>query len=435
MKRIIAVLGGFFLLLALALFLLIFVVADEMEPRPNVYTDLHKKIVKAARRGELERIYPMLSERTQKAIVEMVEHHHATVAKVRAHAPEPYRTYMLARLEARGYTRSPGGTFAVMLRAEPRWLEFLKRSRRIKRTESDSWAWMYVYTYARRFTYTTTPRPGWADYQGIAERAEKQARGELAHIEWNIAAGEEARWDELGALLDGQRNYEWVRWHDNGRLRAKGEYADGEEYRDWTFWKRDGSRFEAGPFYRGKKNGVWKRYGADGAVKSTRYYMGHTPPEDALSIQEPEALEVIESLGSWYESDRRTALMIKVAKGGDLKVAPSEYTQGGLRLSFRGRKLISHGYSGPRGEWNIDRVLLQEETVQLYVSQEGGYIPQMAMVELRWPAQADAVVLGRVRVWAPVVFFNDGANGLPQKRWFVRSGTSRSSADVSLSDR
>ena len=66
--------------------------------------------------------------------------------------------------------------------------------------------------------------------------------------------GERAWVEERGAS---ERQGAWRFWHENGVLRAEGNYVDGQRVGSWTFHKADGSLEEAltGTYQEGKKIG------------------------------------------------------------------------------------------------------------------------------------------------------------------------------------
>ena len=88
------------------------------------------------------------------------------------------------------------------------------------------------------------------------------------------------KWDSSGQLLvettydHGKRNGKYMEWHENGRLKAKGEYRKrSEPFRDllhgkWSWWDENGELVERGWFYRGSGT-IWY---ANGNKKSQQFY-------------------------------------------------------------------------------------------------------------------------------------------------------------------
>ncbi len=59
---------------------------------------------------------------------------------------------------------------------------------------------------------------------------------------------------------------EYVKYHSDGSLWAKGPLRDGKPHGYWEFFRKDGTRLRSGHFEMGKQVGEWTTYDRQGAV-------------------------------------------------------------------------------------------------------------------------------------------------------------------------
>jgi antitoxin component YwqK of YwqJK toxin-antitoxin module len=67
-----------------------------------------------------------------------------------------------------------------------------------------------------------------------------------------------------GALKDGL----WSTWHENGQMRAKGQFKNGKGEGLWIYWEEDGQLGATGQWKEGRRDGRWADWHENGAMKS-----------------------------------------------------------------------------------------------------------------------------------------------------------------------
>lgn len=142
----------------------------------------------------------------------------------------------------------------------------------------------------------------WVEYNTTSGR--KVSEGSYEH---GKETGVWTRWSLAGAVRlqeryrDGQREGEYVEWHQNGRQRQQGTYGAGRKHGVWTTWSEDGvviekvtydmgvehgsvERFhpggkprERGSHDKGKKTGVWETWHEDGVLRWRGQYVNGKP--------------------------------------------------------------------------------------------------------------------------------------------------------------
>ena len=75
-----------------------------------------------------------------------------------------------------------------------------------------------------------------------------------------------------GSLKKGLREGEWVYYHRNGQLHAKGTFKNGKEDGEWILYHQNGHLDTRGTMRNGKKEGEWISYHRDGRLVGNLFY-------------------------------------------------------------------------------------------------------------------------------------------------------------------
>ncbi len=59
---------------------------------------------------------------------------------------------------------------------------------------------------------------------------------------------------------------EWIRYHKDGSIWAKGRVLNGQPEGYWEWWRKDGTKLRSGYFTAGKQSGSWTTYDRSGNV-------------------------------------------------------------------------------------------------------------------------------------------------------------------------
>jgi len=59
---------------------------------------------------------------------------------------------------------------------------------------------------------------------------------------------------------------EYVKYHKDGSIWAKGEQIDGVMEGYWEWFRKDGSKMRSGHFKNGKQTGKWITYDKEGKI-------------------------------------------------------------------------------------------------------------------------------------------------------------------------
>jgi antitoxin component YwqK of YwqJK toxin-antitoxin module len=62
------------------------------------------------------------------------------------------------------------------------------------------------------------------------------------------------------------RPQEYVKYHNNGTIWAKGQMADGVPTGYWEWFRKDGTKLRSGHFENGEQVGEWTTYDKSGKV-------------------------------------------------------------------------------------------------------------------------------------------------------------------------
>jgi len=67
---------------------------------------------------------------------------------------------------------------------------------------------------------------------------------------------------------------EYIKYHKDGSLWAKGHMLDDKLHGYWEWYRKDGSRMRSGYFDRGKRVGKWTTYDKGGKVVRVTVFGG-----------------------------------------------------------------------------------------------------------------------------------------------------------------
>ncbi len=62
------------------------------------------------------------------------------------------------------------------------------------------------------------------------------------------------------------KSEEYIKYHKDGSLWAKGQMLDGEQTGYWEWFRKDGSLMRSGSFSEGEQVGEWTTYDRDGEI-------------------------------------------------------------------------------------------------------------------------------------------------------------------------
>ena len=72
--------------------------------------------------------------------------------------------------------------------------------------------------------------------------------------------------DTQGSLKNGEKEGDWVWYHENGQLWMKQNYKDGKEEGDWVWYRENGQLFFKSNYQNGRSNGAAVSYHENGQL-------------------------------------------------------------------------------------------------------------------------------------------------------------------------
>lgn len=74
-------------------------------------------------------------------------------------------------------------------------------------------------------------------------------------------------------LLNGKEDGDWIYYHNNGKIKAKGTFSKGNKNKKWTYYYDNGNVQQVGNYSNGKYSGNWKWYYKTRELLKEEFYL------------------------------------------------------------------------------------------------------------------------------------------------------------------
>lgn len=96
----------------------------------------------------------------------------------------------------------------------------------------------------------------------------KNGKGEGLWFHWE----EDGKLGATGKWTQGRRHGRWADWYENGARKSEGQLKNGKREGLWTYWHENGVQQAEGPFVLDRREGAWTFWDEDRDVKAAGMY-------------------------------------------------------------------------------------------------------------------------------------------------------------------